>query len=120
MLPTNKVLIIDDESDICFLLSSILKNSGYSVEYANTLSEGLLKFNSTNPDIILLDVNLPDGCGLDYVSVIKEKKIDTKLIVMSAHVSYSEVKDVLGKGADSFIPKPITKKELMYALNRET
>lgn len=110
---TPQVLIIDDETDICFLLSAILTNSGYVTQYAHSLKDGMDKMNTHKPDIILLDVNLPDGSGLDYVPVIKNTNNKIKLIVMSAHVSESEVSDVIKRGADSFLSKPISKKELM-------
>lgn len=114
---TPQVLIIDDETDICFLLSAILTNSGYSTQYAHSLKDGMNKLYSYSPDIVILDVNLPDGSGLDYVPLIKRNKPQTRLVVMSAHVSDSEVNDVIGRGADSFLSKPINKKELISAIS---
>ncbi|MES2689622.1 MAG: response regulator [Bacteroidota bacterium] len=113
---TPQILIIDDETDICFLLSAILTNSGYVTQYAHSLKDGMEKINTHHPDIILLDVNLPDGSGLDYVPFIKQNHHKTKLVVMSAHVSESEVNEVIRRGADSFLSKPISKKELMAVI----
>lgn len=116
-MPLNpQILIIDDETDICFLLSAILTNSGYVTQYAHSLKEGIEKISTHHPDIVLLDVNLPDGSGLDYVPFIKKNHHNTKLVVMSAHVSESEINDVIRKGADSFLSKPISKKELMAVI----
>jgi DNA-binding NtrC family response regulator len=111
-----QVLIIDDETDICFLLSAILTNSGYITQYANSLKDGLDKIDKHTPDVILLDVNLPDGNGLDFVPVIKKHHGESRLVVMSAHASAAEVRDVMSLGADSFLSKPINKNELMEIL----
>lgn len=111
-----QVLIIDDETDICFLLSAILTNSGYITQYAHSLKDGLDKINEHPPDVILLDVNLPDGNGLDFVPVIKKHYSDSRLVIMSAHTTAAEIKDVMNLGADSFLSKPISKKELMEIL----
>lgn len=111
-----QVLIIDDETDICFLLSAILTNSGYSTTYANSLKDGLAKIDKYTPDVILLDVNLPDGNGLDFVPVIKKQHGLSRVVVMSAHVSAAEVENVKSLGADSFLSKPINKRELMEIL----
>lgn len=111
------VLIIDDETDICFLLSAILSNSGYDTQYAHTLKDGLDKMKQQAPDVILLDVNLPDGNGVDFIPVVKNN-YESRLVVMSAHVSEAEVGEVIKKGADSFLSKPISKKDLMAAVGK--
>lgn len=60
-----KILIIDDEFDLCLLLKKYLVSKDYEVDMANTLNEGLGKVNTFHPDIVFLDNNLPDGLGWD-------------------------------------------------------
>lgn len=63
--PKKKVLIIDDEYDLCYLLKSYLRSKNFEVDTANTLDAGLAKIDSDHPDIVFLDNNLPDGSGWD-------------------------------------------------------
>jgi len=65
-----KVLIIDDEYDLCFLLKSYLRTKNFDVDIANTLSAGIAKINNNEPDIVFLDNNLPDGSGWDKAAEI--------------------------------------------------
>ena len=68
-----KVLIIDDEADIRFLLERGLTNNNYQVKVAENLVQGIDKFNTISPDIIVLDVNLPDGNGSHQTHSFRKK-----------------------------------------------
>jgi DNA-binding NtrC family response regulator len=78
-----KVLIIDDELDLCVLLKSYLVSRHYDVDMANTLTDGLSKINSFNPDILFLDNNLPDGSGWEKASEITDKYPSIKVNLIS-------------------------------------
>lgn len=112
-----RALIIDDEQDICFLLSTILKSMGYITDQALTLREGLLKVYEQKPDCVLLDVKLPDGSGVDFIEELKADHSRMKMIIMSAHINESEIPSLLKKGADFFLSKPINREALSAALN---
>ena len=62
-----KVLIIDDETDICYLLSTLLKQKNLETEYVNTLSDAALALKKDTPEIIFLDNHLPDGLGMNFI-----------------------------------------------------
>ena len=66
----SKVLIIDDENDICFLISEILNDENFNCETANNSSQALEKFNSFNPDLLILDVWLGNS-DLDGIGLLK-------------------------------------------------
>ncbi len=108
-MEVKNALIIDDEIDICMLLKNFLKKKNSDVECSTSLKDGILKFNEVQPDLLILDHNLPDGRGIDYISKFKEQhreKNSFKIIVMSA---MSNLKDMaLANGADFFIEKPIS------------
>jgi DNA-binding response OmpR family regulator len=111
-MPVEKVLIIDDDRNICDLLRVYLEKEGYSTIISNDGNEAMVKFNSLHPDIVLLDVMIP---GIDGWQVCKEiRKIsDTPIIMLTAK---SEVFDkVLGLelGADDYIIKPFDTKEVL-------
>ena len=76
------VLIIDDEQNLTYFLKEGLKKDGYLVEIANSLSEGRKSIESRLPDLLILDLNLPDGYGLEFYQDLKKayKKGLIKLI----------------------------------------
>jgi len=104
-----KVLIVDDEVDICNLLSWILKQKNLSASYVNTLSDAETALKKDAPSILFLDNYLPDGFGVEFIQYVKENYPATKIIMITAHDSFSEKQKALSKGADFFISKPFTK-----------
>ena len=107
-----KILIIDDDKNICDLLRIYLEKEGYSTIISNNGEEGMVKFYALKPDIILLDIMLP---GMDGYQVCREirHKSNVPIIMLSAK---GEVFDkVLGLelGADDYMIKPFDSKELV-------
>lgn len=111
-------LIIDDETDICYLLSSILKHRNVKASFAGSLSEAdnLLRENSP-PPLIFLDNHLPDGRGIDYISTLKKKFPSTKIVMITAHDTLSDRQKAQQEGADFFIGKPFTKETIYKTLD---
>ncbi|MBC8034633.1 MAG: response regulator [Chitinophagaceae bacterium] len=108
-----KVLIVDDEIDICYLLSGILQQKDFKTAYANSLSEATIALQKDTPDIIFLDNHLPDGLGIDYIRHVKEVCPLTCVIMITAHDSMIEKNKALNNGADAFLGKPLTR-DLIY------
>ncbi|UAY52859.1 response regulator [Ferruginibacter albus] len=101
----SKVLIIDDQEDICFLLSNILKRNGVSCDTAHTLAQGYSLLETHQYDCIFLDNNLPDGFGIDNIEKIKKQSI-TKVIMITAFANEVIETSARLKGVDDFIHKP--------------
>ena len=78
-----KILIIDDEKDLCDLIKGILERENFSVDCAYTLKEATVKLNQ-HPAIILLDNNLPDGSGLDYLQLHPDPFMNRTVVFMTA------------------------------------
>jgi two-component system, OmpR family, response regulator len=110
------VLIIDDEIDICFLLSSMLRKKDYPVSFANTLEEGIPKLKALLPSVLFLDINLPDGSGLDHIREIKRLYPYTRIIVISAYDGVNERTKAMREGADHFLSKPLDMDRIYEAL----
>ena len=109
-----KVLIVDDEKDICFLLSTILKQkTGGKLTYVNSLSEATLALEDIRPSLIFLDNHLPDGLGINYLGFIKNKLPNAKIVMITAHDTVTDKKVALSRGADAFIGKPFNR-EIIY------
>ncbi len=109
-----EVLIIDDELDICYLLSGILKQKKLRTSYVNSLADAKLALKNDPPGILFLDNHLPDGFGLDFIHYIKLNCPETKIIMITAHDSAADRKKAFMEGADYFLSKPFTK-ELIYS-----
>lgn len=113
MLASLKVLIIDDEHDLCFLLSRTLKKIMPNTLYAHTLTDGIKKFKEQTPDWLILDNNLPDGSGWEKANLFKELNDEIKIIFISANpdskVSYKS-------GIYYHLIKPINVNEIKYII----
>ncbi|MGA0558211.1 response regulator [Larkinella sp. VNQ87] len=116
MTNTKKVLIVDDEADICLLLSGLLKRLGYQPTCANFLEEGRQRLAQQSYDAVFLDLSLPDGVGFELLSHIRLSEPDTKVIMISAFDGIAERKRALQEGADYFIGKPFNRNTIEQAL----
>lgn len=104
-----KVLIIDDETDICYLLSTLLKQKNLDTEYVNTLSDATIALEREAPGIIFLDNHLPDGLGINFIEHIKHKYPLSKIVMITAHDTAADRQRALSEGVDFFIGKPFTR-----------
>jgi DNA-binding response OmpR family regulator len=104
-----RALIIDDEVDICYLLSSILRSKNLQVNYVNSLSEATIVLGNQSPQIIFLDNHLPDGLGVDYITQLKASHPDAKIVMLTAFDNFSDRSKAFENGADTFISKPFNK-----------
>jgi DNA-binding response OmpR family regulator len=104
-----KVLIIDDEVDLCLLLKTYLNRRNYDVYYSHTLKEGLNQFRQVVPDILFLDNNLPDGTGWEKAAGLLEQYPDLQVHLISAY--QSNTPDQL-KASFKVWEKPLTLKDL--------
>lgn len=111
-----RVLIIDDEADICLLLSGLLRKLGYIPTCANFIEEGRQCLNTQQFDAVFLDLNLPDGLGFDLLPFIKQGQIDIKVIMISAFDGQAERRRATEQGADYFVGKPFTRRSVELAL----
>lgn len=110
-----KALVVDDELDICRLLTLHLKALGLDAEYVSTIGEAKTRISPAGYDVIFVDLNLPDGSGFDLLESLNLIHSTSRVIVISAYDV--ERKKVLESGADGFIPKPFSKRTIELVLN---
>ena len=112
-----KILIIEDEGDIAFLLNLMLADKKTEVENVKTLAGAMLYLDKQIPDMVMLDNRLPDGLGLDFITHIHGNYPSVKIIMISGYHS-AEIKDIaLDNGADMFLEKPFTKDQIYHAVH---
>lgn len=103
-----KILIVDDEADICYFLTHNLNKRSFAASSVGTLSDMELKLQTENPSILLLDNHLPDGLGIDSIARIKYKYPRLKILMISAHDSPQDRSKAYSNGANYFLSKPFT------------
>ena len=116
---TKRVLIIDDERPILMTLEALLGRHGYLVETARTAAQGLeLAERKEGPDLVLLDIGLPDASGLDVLTKIKQSTPHIQTIVLTGQDTLSNAIDSIKLGAFHFIGKPYAAEELLSLMQR--
>lgn len=106
------ILVIDDEAQIRRMLRLSLEAHGFCVKEATTSQEGLQQVALSRPDIIILDLNLPDKGGLETLRDIREWN-KTPVIVLSVRNSDRDKIELLDSGADDYLTKPFSMGELL-------
>ena len=107
-----KILIIDDEKEIRKLLHIVLSTNGYKVEEAENGSNGITRTAFLKPDLILLDLSLPDIDGLEVLKRIREFS-KSPVIILSVREQESNKITALDSGADDYVTKPFSPGELL-------
>lgn len=113
-----KILIIDDDFDMCTLLSRFLDKKGYLTEVAHNGAKGLAKFNEGNFDIVLCDFRLGDKDGKDVLLKIKEIKPKTGVIIITGYSDIKTAVDVIKLGAFDYITKPLIPDEVINVIEK--
>lgn len=107
-----KILIIEDEKDMLQNMQDTLEKENYLVETASDLNSAISKVGVYDYDCILLDINLPDGSGMEILNFLKENEKTEGVIIVSARDSVDDRIKGLNTGADDYIAKPFHMAEL--------
>lgn len=106
-----KILIIEDERNIRNFVKTLLAANDYQVLEAKTAAEGKMAFMSNSPDVVILDLGLPDGDGMDLLRFIR-LEFSTPVIVLSARSDEKDKVEALDAGANDYVTKPFGTAEL--------
>lgn len=112
------ILIIEDELSLAKNVQTYLKRSGHDAQRAATGSEGLEKYEEFAPDIVLLDLRLPDGSGLDLLPKLRSIDPDSKIILITAHGNVQIAVDAMKAGAWDYLSKPVILSELKRLIEK--
>lgn len=112
MIPKAKILVVDDEFAIRYLMRVALERSGYAVVEGTNARDALVSLRIDKPDIVLLDLGLPDRDGIELVPLIRANS-EAHVIVVSARDHSSDKVAALDLGADDFVTKPFDTEELL-------
>ncbi|WP_299319923.1 response regulator [uncultured Maribacter sp.] len=114
-----KILTIDDQQLILLSVEKRLTELGYDVKTADSGKKGIEVYNSFEPDLVLVDINMPDMSGLDVVKHIKEgKRSTTPVLVMSGNTDETIITDGFTLGIDDYMKKPVSLSEMAARIKR--
>jgi DNA-binding response OmpR family regulator len=110
----SKALVVDDEIDICLMITKHLQNLNFETHYVLTVKEACLKLLNSHYDVMFLDLNLTDGSGFDVIQYKNKLNSNAKIVVISAYDH--EANKALQAGANFFLVKPFAIKNLNETL----
>jgi DNA-binding NtrC family response regulator len=111
------ILVIDDEESIRFTFYKFLAEKGNNVSTSKNLLESLSKIKETIYDVIIVDIILSDGCGLDVLKKIDRNEVETQVIIMTAYPTTETIDMSFKMNAADYIVKPIRQDELISSVN---
>ena len=111
-----KALIVDDEIDACYLLSSILKYKNLQASYVNSINAARHVLKEGRHSIIFLDNHLPDGFGINFIDEIRRLDPNIKIVMITAYDTNSDKNKAYNQGVDRFIGKPFTRETIFSAV----
>ena len=114
-----RILVVDDNSDSLAIMRTILENRGYEVVAASSGADALAVVRSAPVDLVLLDVMMPDVSGIEVLQQIKLNAETGRLpvILVTAKTHDDDLLSGYEYGADYYIPKPFTAKQLLYGID---
>ena len=113
-----KILIVDDEKDIGFLLAAFFKREGYEPFYVSTGQEALKIFDKQPFDLVLLDIKMPDIDGIELLKEFKRKRSNINVIMITAYPSIETAVEAMREEAFDYINKPFNLEELKQLIER--
>jgi two-component system nitrogen regulation response regulator NtrX len=112
-----RIFVVDDEDGICQILKTILEDEGYSVQTADRLYKARSLLDKETPDLLLLDIKMPDGDGLDFLESLQDG-LRPPVIVISGHGQIEDAVRAIKLGAYDFLEKPIALERLLGTVKK--
>lgn len=113
-----RILIVDDDMDMCVLLSRFLQRKGFETDTAYNGNSGIAKFKESPYDIVLCDFRLGDKEGYDVLKEIKSVKSDTTVIIITGYSDIKTAVDIIKQGAFDYITKPLIPDEVLSVIKK--
>lgn len=116
---TATILLVEDDSLLRDAFRLLLEDAGYRIYEAGTAHEALEKARAATPDLVLLDLGLPDAPGLDVARTLRLSELtqETPIIALTGRVGADERRECIDAGCTSYLAKPVPPKELLKRLS---
>ena len=113
-----RVLLVDDDPGVSEVIGLLLEREGYAVESAATLKEALTRVDTRAPDVVVTDLKLPDGTGLDVIAVLRGRHPGLPIVMITSYSSMESAIAALRAGAVDYVIKPFNNDEFLRAVAR--
>ncbi len=114
----NNILIVDDEVSVNNNIKKILSKDGYQIDQAVTKKEAIDKIEEQTYKLVLLDLKIPGVKGLELLTLIRNKRPETKVIIITGYASQETLEESTKMGAINYLPKPFTPHEIRNATEK--
>ena len=111
-----KILVVDDEPTICSMMNVFLTQIGYEVRTVNSGDDAITAFDNDPPDMVLLDISMPGMRGIDVLQLMKNRKANCGIIMLSAYGDDQTIQEAMDMGAYCNIQKPMELMDLKQRL----
>ncbi len=115
-----KIILIDDEPDLCDAVGNVMTKAGFSFECALTGKDGLERVKKSMPDVVILDMVLPDTDGLTVLKQLKEFEPDLPVVILTGHENVKSAVETMKDGAYTYMAKPFSNEELEITVRHAT
>ncbi len=117
-MSADRILVVDDEKSIREFLTILLQQEKYDVVTAASVEEGISRLASDRPDLVMCDLKLPDGSGLEVLRQARKTELDTPFIIITAHTTPQHALEALRAGAAEYLSKPFNVDDLKAILSK--
>jgi DNA-binding NtrC family response regulator len=115
---SQKIIIIDDDMLTRVSTADLIKSWGYEVDTAASFNEGLKLVNEAVPDVAIIDLRLPDGDGMELLTLIRDGHPEVDAIILTGHASIDSAIEAIKKGAENYLEKPSDPNRLLVTLKK--
>jgi DNA-binding NtrC family response regulator len=117
-MPSERILVIDDEPSVCISCTRLLAAEGYEVEYQQDAKLALEAASAGTYDVILLDLVMPQLPGLEFLQALRARGVSSEVIIITAHATIQTAVEAMKQGAADYLAKPFTPDELKLAVHK--
>lgn len=118
MVQTRKVLVIDDQEDLLRGIGRLVEDLGHESDSATTVHDGIRRALSGSPDLIITDLSLPDGTGIELIAQLQELGIDATIVVLTGHGTIDTAIEATRRGVYDYLQKPVEPKDLKNVIRK--
>ena len=113
-----RILVIDDDPGLSEVIGILLEREGYGVDIAGSVKAGLERLGAPGADVVVTDLKLPDGTGLDVIAGVRARRPRLPIIMITSYSSMESAIDALRAGANDYVIKPFDNDEFLAAVSR--
>ncbi len=118
MIETKHILLLEDEAETRAMMTAMIESGGYRVTAVETGNAAVTAAREDPPDLVVSDLNVPGLDGIRFIAMLRHiKTFEAPIVIVSGLSKDREVREALEAGADAFLPKPVTRDDLLAKID---